>query len=386
MRISGSVYQFKATLRDISPPIWRRLQVRSDCTLHQLHGVMQVAMGWGNYHHYQFIVAGNNYGLRDSEDESIILDAKRVRISDVFPIVGIESEYIYDFGDNWQHDVRFESVFTAEPDAAYPRCVDGARNCPPEDVGGFGGYEDYLAAIADPNNEAHDEMKAWRGPFDPEAFSIEQVNQALTKKCQSVHKPSGARRSVATGNVMSSMDEHRQVVALLSRVLPASRTRASADETVSAEITGSELEFIGLGEIMGSSRDRDTSASHNAARGFSATENLHWSQAEKRVARKAFDLALNRELEAVMLEARKRTQNMKQPSDLWNLESYLTERRKRIDRQFDYRYSVLIQVFGELLHRSRLSEEDLQGLSDDKLEAIRRYAAFLSAPMPGTAR
>ena len=76
--------------------------------------------------------------------------------------------------------------------------------------------------------------------------------------------------------------------------------------------------------------------------------------------------------------------DLKQPSDLWNLEHYLTECRKRIDRKFDYRYSVLIQVFGELLHRGRLSEGDLRGLSQDKLDAIRSYAAFLASPMLGT--
>ncbi|HXY25944.1 MAG TPA: hypothetical protein VEI73_14910 [Candidatus Acidoferrum sp.] len=108
--------------------------------------------------------------------------------------------------------------------------------------------------------------------------------------------------------------------------------------------------------------------------GYDTMRDLKWSPAEKVVARKAFDLALYRELESVMAEARKRAQKIQQPSDLWDLEHYLTQRRTQIDRQFDYRYSVLIFVFGDLLRRGRLSEQELQGLSEDKLASIRRYA------------
>jgi hypothetical protein len=104
-------------------------------------------------------------------------------------------------------------------------------------------------------------------------------------------------------------------------------------------------------------------------------EHLHWSREEKPVARKAFDRALHRELEALMVEAKKRARQMRQPSDLWDLESFLTQCRKQIDREFDYRYSVLILVFGRLIRAGRLSEEELQGLSEDKLDTIRRFAA-----------
>lgn len=109
------------------------------------------------------------------------------------------------------------------------------------------------------------------------------------------------------------------------------------------------------------------------ALGYDAMRELKWSPAEKAVARKAFDLALHRELEAVMIEAKKRAEGIQQPSELWDLEGYLTEWRTRIDRQYEYRYSVLPFVFGNLIRKGRLSEHELQGLSEDKLECIRRY-------------
>jgi hypothetical protein len=101
---------------------------------------------------------------------------------------------------------------------------------------------------------------------------------------------------------------------------------------------------------------------------------VNWSREEKAVARNAFELALNRELEAVMIEAKKRAAKIQQPSDVWELERYLTDRRTEIDRKYEYKYSVLILVFGNLIQQGMLSEQELQGLNQDKLDAIRRYA------------
>lgn len=117
-----------------------------------------------------------------------------------------------------------------------------------------------------------------------------------------------------------------------------------------------------------------TSLPNTGLSGMDAIRDLKWSPTEKAVARRAFDRALHRELEAVMIEAKKRAQKIRQPSDLWDLEHYLTQRRTQIGRQFDYRYSVLIFVVGDLIRRRRLSEQELQGLSEDKLASIRRCA------------
>jgi hypothetical protein len=103
-----------------------------------------------------------------------------------------------------------------------------------------------------------------------------------------------------------------------------------------------------------------------------------WSRSEKAIARTAFDAALKRELHEVMEEARQMANQIEQPSDLWDLEHYLTQRRKEIDRKYDYRYSELTHVFGRLLRESRLSEEELRGVREDKLKAIRSFAKFLA--------
>jgi hypothetical protein len=96
-----------------------------------------------------------------------------------------------------------------------------------------------------------------------------------------------------------------------------------------------------------------------------------WSPAEKIVARRAFDLVLTRELETVVQEAKERAGRIREASDLWELEGWLAERRRLIDRTFDFRYSVLPLVFATLIRDRRLSEDDLRGLAQEKLDAIR---------------
>ena len=117
----------------------------------------------------------------------------------------------------------------------------------------------------------------------------------------------------------------------------------------------------------------------------SATQNRYpyqnepiWSRSEKTVARAAFDAALKRELQEVMQEAKQMANQMNEPADLWDLEHHLTQRRKEIDRKYEYKYSQLTHVFGRLLHEQRLREEDLLGLQEDKLKLIRSFATFLA--------
>ena len=102
-----------------------------------------------------------------------------------------------------------------------------------------------------------------------------------------------------------------------------------------------------------------------------------WSRSEKTIARKAFDAALGRELHEVIQEAKKMASQIQQPSDLWDLEHYLTERRDEINRKYDYRYSQLTRVFGRLLYENRLGEKDLRGLPEEKMKSIRFFAQFL---------
>ena len=108
---------------------------------------------------------------------------------------------------------------------------------------------------------------------------------------------------------------------------------------------------------------------------YTTIRNMRWSASEKTIARHAFDRALRKELEAVIHEAKRRAADIQQPSDLWDLEAYLRERRKEIDTRFDYRYSVLPFVFADLVSTGRLAEEDLHGLGEEKLAHIRALAS-----------
>lgn len=103
-----------------------------------------------------------------------------------------------------------------------------------------------------------------------------------------------------------------------------------------------------------------------------------WSKSEKVIAHRVFDAALKRELHEVMHETKQRANQIKEPVDVWDLEHYLTGRRKEIGRKYDYRYSQLTHVFGRLLYEGRISEEELRGLGDDKLRPIRSLASYLA--------
>ena len=102
-----------------------------------------------------------------------------------------------------------------------------------------------------------------------------------------------------------------------------------------------------------------------------------WSRSEKTIAHKVFDVAQERELQQVIQEAKQKADQIKEPADLWDLEHYLTQRRKEINGKYDYRYSQLDLVFGRLLREKWIDEEDLRGLREDKLRAIRSFAKVL---------
>ena len=103
-----------------------------------------------------------------------------------------------------------------------------------------------------------------------------------------------------------------------------------------------------------------------------------WSRSEKAIAGAAFDAALGRELHEVIQEAKRMANEIQKSSDLWDLEHHLTQRRKEIDRTYDFRGSRLTDVLGRLLYENRLGEEDLRGLREEKMKSIRSFIKFLA--------
>lgn len=176
----GDVYQLKVTLEEIEPPVWRQLEVSGDITLSKLHSVIQLAMGWLDYHLHEFRMGDVTYGEPDPEfdDDREVKDDRRARLSRSVSGVGEEFIYLYDFGDGWTHRVVVEDIRPREPRIRYPRVLAGARACSPEDVGGPDGYVDFLEAIIDPKHPEHDAMLEWvGGEFDSEAFDVDAKNR-----------------------------------------------------------------------------------------------------------------------------------------------------------------------------------------------------------------
>lgn len=183
-----SILQLKITLKSIAPPVWRRLQVPGKTTLGELHQMIQAAMGWYSEHLHCFIIDGAEYSLPDfglgCEDE------RRVRLDQVVTGVPSRFRYVYDFGDNWDHDIRVEKILEPEKGVTYPRCVKGKRACPPEDCGGPWGYADLLEILSNPQDEEYEERMEWLGDeFDPEEFHLDIVNQRLKRYKDLGHLP-----------------------------------------------------------------------------------------------------------------------------------------------------------------------------------------------------
>lgn len=173
----------KVTLKGIRPPIWRRVQVRKEISLGELHDVLQVVMGWYDSHLHCFRVGQTEYGVPDPEWDAWgeTKDEEKARLSKVLPREGARLLYEYDFGDGWDHEVLLEKILPAEECTHYPRCLTGRRRCPLEDCGGVWGCANLLEAVADPAHPQHAELVEWTEgqPLNPDVFDLDTVNAAL---------------------------------------------------------------------------------------------------------------------------------------------------------------------------------------------------------------
>lgn len=184
---SHAVFQLKITLLGATLAIWRRIQV-TDCTLDKLHEHIQTSMGWTNSHLNQFRIGEQLYGdpmlMEEDFEERDYRNSTTTMLSDIVPKSGKRFRFVYeyDFGDGWEHEVLLEGCPGAEQGRKYPICLEGARACPPEDVGGVWGYADFLEAIGNKKHERHRELLDWvGGRFDPEEFDAATATKAMKK-------------------------------------------------------------------------------------------------------------------------------------------------------------------------------------------------------------
>jgi hypothetical protein len=176
------IFQLKISLDEIQPSIWRRLRVPGDVSLFKLHFIFQIAMGWTNSHLHEFHIGDQYYGIPDEDawDTREIKEEKEYRLEQVIPSKGFQFSYLYDFGDSWEHTILVEDILESMDGEICPRCLDGARACPPEDAGGIWGYEEFLEVITDPDNPEHDSYLTWiGGAFDPDAFDRLRIDAEL---------------------------------------------------------------------------------------------------------------------------------------------------------------------------------------------------------------
>jgi len=177
-------FTLRISIGGSDPEIWRRFQVTDTMTLDDLHDTIQIVMGWTDSHLHRFSIAGKQYSkiLPDvvERDGQNAIDEDDVLIGDVIKKKGQKFVYIYDYGDNWRHNLVVEAIGEPVPGQYYPVCLEGERACPPEDCGAIWGYYRMLESLRDPDHEEHASYLDWLGGhFDSDHFDLESRNAVL---------------------------------------------------------------------------------------------------------------------------------------------------------------------------------------------------------------
>ena len=176
---STLAFQLYVELEWVQPKVWRRFLVPITIELPLLHATLLFGMGWLGGHIHEFVIGRDNYGPADMADLDHIVDEEGVTLRDA---LGAKKTftYVYDYGDDWRHKVTVEKIVTLDAPIDRGVCIGGENACPPEDVGGPPGYEEFLSALADNKHPEHRDLKDWiGGSFDPTAFSADEVNKRL---------------------------------------------------------------------------------------------------------------------------------------------------------------------------------------------------------------
>ena len=176
---------FHLKLIGTEPLVTRTFKVSSESSMYVLHHIMQVVMGWNNYHLYQFevgelVIADKR--LWDEDEMGHITDAKEVSVGEVFTKVGNTAVYEYDFGDGWMHHLELVDRSIHPTQQVLPLVISGENACPPEDCGGIHGYKELLEVLKNPKHPEYRETIVWVGStFNPTKFSVDARNKELGK-------------------------------------------------------------------------------------------------------------------------------------------------------------------------------------------------------------
>lgn len=168
-------------LCDSDPLIWRQVEMPTSITLKALHDVIQAAMGWLDYHLWEFTIGQQRFGLPMGEDWGTEprIEAGKVRLREVLTPRKTTMTYLYDFGDDWVHRLVLTNIRQGEPGIGYPRSIAGEGNGPPEDCGGIPGFYEKLDIAADPNHPEHNEIREWLDDYDPNVIDEVKIKISL---------------------------------------------------------------------------------------------------------------------------------------------------------------------------------------------------------------
>lgn len=184
----------KITLSGSSkPPIWRKILIDENASFQTLHDAIQVSFGWYGYHLWEFSSeAFDDTGIGPSGNDDPFgggwgdeaEDAPEVLLSTVFKTPKTKFSYVYDMGDNWEHEIVLEKIVD-EP-APFPQCVAGKGACPPEDCGGIYSYYELVETVNNPKSPDYEEMREWLGledgeSWDVKAFDLEETQEGMKR-------------------------------------------------------------------------------------------------------------------------------------------------------------------------------------------------------------
>lgn len=180
----NEIIQLTVSLQGSDPLIWRTILVQKGTSFFELHHIIQIAMGWKNYHLFEFNLDGYRVGMIEESEEGYgsnqLLDAGKTLLTDIISLEKDNFHYNYDFGDYWVHEVTVDQLLPKEPNMVYPFCVNGQFNCPPEDCGGIGGFYNMLNVLQDKKHPDYKDMRTWIGKkYDPDVFDAVKVNKQL---------------------------------------------------------------------------------------------------------------------------------------------------------------------------------------------------------------
>ncbi len=177
----NQICTLRIELCDSDPLIWRQVEVPTSITLKVLHDVIQAAMGWADYHLWEFTLGGRRFGppMDDNWGDEPRINATKVRLREVLTPRKTTIAYVYDFGDSWEHRLILTNARPGEPGVSYPRYVAGECNGPPEDCGGIPGFYEKLDIAADPSHPDHAEIKEWLEDYDPNVIDELPIKVAL---------------------------------------------------------------------------------------------------------------------------------------------------------------------------------------------------------------